>query len=180
LPPEGFEPERLETWPKLAGRLEYVNGRLLFMPPCSDEQQDTVADVVITLGAWVRNHSEFLLGTNEAGMRLANATRAADAAVWRRSDTGAHAGRLRRHRPVLAVEVAGVDDPEPILREKAEWYLSVGVSVVWLVLPGTREVVVISPSGDRRLGIGDRIPAHAALPDLEPAVQELFVQISEG
>ena len=50
-PPEGFDPDRLETWPRVDGRLEYVDGRLLFMPPCGDLQQDTVADVVITLGA---------------------------------------------------------------------------------------------------------------------------------
>src|SRR5215210_5945637 len=80
VPPPGFDPDRLETWPDVGGRLEYVDGRLLFMPPCGDLQQDTVTDVVITLGAWIRSHPEFVLGTNEAGMRLQGATRAADAA----------------------------------------------------------------------------------------------------
>lgn len=178
LPPDGFEPEKLETWPRVAGRLEYVDGRLLFMPPCSDEQQDTVADVVIALGSWVRRHPEFVLGTNEAGMRLAGATRAADAALWLRTDVGAQTGRLRRHPPVLAVEVAGVDDPELELREKAAWYLSVGVSVVWLVLPATREVLVISAAGEQRFGVGARLPRQAALPELEVAVGDLFIQIS--
>jgi len=56
LPPEGFDADTLETWPKVVGRLEYVDGRLLFMPPCGDFQQDTVTDVAITLGAWVRRH----------------------------------------------------------------------------------------------------------------------------
>jgi hypothetical protein len=88
LPPAGFDPEKLHTWPQIAGRLEYAEGRLLYTPPCSDEQQDTVADVVIALGAWVRRHPEFVLGTNEAGMRIEGATRAADAAVWRRADVG--------------------------------------------------------------------------------------------
>ena len=123
LPPEGFDADTLETWPKVVGRLEYVDGRLLFMPPCGDFQQDTVTDVVITLGAWVRRHREFVLGTNEAGMRLGDATRAADAAIWRRSDLGAYDGGLRRVPPVLAVEVAGADggDSEEALREKAKW-----------------------------------------------------------
>ena len=48
LPPEGFDAERLETWPRVAGRLEYVEGRLLFMPPSGDVQQDVVTDVIIT------------------------------------------------------------------------------------------------------------------------------------
>jgi Uma2 family endonuclease len=104
--PARFDPEQLETWPVLAGRLEYVEGRLLFAPPCGDTQQDTVTDVVVTLGTWVRAHPEFVLGTNEAGMHLGGATRAADAAIWRVADLGAYHGGIRRVPPVLTVEVA--------------------------------------------------------------------------
>ena len=63
-PPEGFDPDEPATWPRDEGRLEWVGGRLLWMPPCGDEQQDTVADVVGTLIAWVRAHPEFVVGTN--------------------------------------------------------------------------------------------------------------------
>ncbi len=42
VPPHGFDAESLETWPRVVGRLEWVNGRLLYMPPCGDRQQDTV------------------------------------------------------------------------------------------------------------------------------------------
>lgn len=49
-PPEDFEPERPETWPQVAGRLEWVGGRLLYMPPCGIRQAMVVADVVIALG----------------------------------------------------------------------------------------------------------------------------------
>jgi Uma2 family endonuclease len=153
----------------------------LYLPPCSDVQQDTVTDVVITVGAWVRAHPGFVLGTNEAGMRLAGATRAADAAVWRRSDVGAYTGGLRRQPPALAVEVAGADDEEEAqLREKARWYLDAGVTVVWLVLPEVREVVVLTTEGEGRFGVGQRLPGHAALPGLEPVVDDLFRQISGG
>src|SRR5256712_7737272 len=69
-PPEGFDPSRLETWPRVEGRLEWVAGRLLYMPPCGARQQDTVADVVITLGNWARSQPGFEVGTNEAGMLL--------------------------------------------------------------------------------------------------------------
>jgi hypothetical protein len=37
---EGFEPLQPGTWPALEGRLEYVGGRLLYIPPCADYQQD--------------------------------------------------------------------------------------------------------------------------------------------
>jgi Uma2 family endonuclease len=180
-PPVSFDPEKLETWPVLAGRLEYVEGRLLFMPPCGDTQQDTVTDVVVTLGAWVRAHPEFVLGTNEAGMHLGGATRAADAAIWRVADLGAYHGGLRRVPPVLTVEVAGVDgDAEADLMVKARWYLEHGVSVVWIVLPDTREVFVVSPSERVRLKRGARLPPYPALPDLVPAVDELFTQIARA
>lgn len=176
VPPAGFDEERLETWPKLAGRLECVGGRLLYMPPCGDLQQFTVTDIVITLGTWVRTHPEFVLGTNEAGMRLHGSTRAADAAIWRRRDLGGFHGRLHRVPPVLAVEVAGDDEAETDLRLKAAWYRDAGVAVVWLVFPESREVVVIEEAGERRICAGEPMPSHATLPGLTPTVDELFVQ----
>ena len=178
VPPPGFDPERVETWPQVAGRLEWVEGRLLFMPPCGDLQQHTVADIVISLGGWVRAHPEFTLGTNEAGMRLGDATRAADAAIWRRTALGDPRWGLQRVPPVLAVEVGGQDEPEGMLREKAQWYLRAGVAVAWLVLPEERAVVVLTPKGESRHGAGERIPAHPALPGLTPLVDEFFLQIS--
>lgn len=179
IPPEGFDEERLETWPTIAGRLEFVEGRLLYMPPCGDEQQDTVTDVVITLGSWVRHHTEYVLGTNEAGMRLSGATRAADAAIWKRSDLGAYSGGLRKVPPVLAVEVAGdaTSDTEAALRDKAHWYLSVGVRVVWIVLPQTRSLLVMTGGDVKRLDRDDTVPALDELPGLAPQVAELFVQL---
>ncbi|HXV60127.1 MAG TPA: Uma2 family endonuclease [Vicinamibacteria bacterium] len=179
VPPPGFDPDRLETWPTVVGRLEYFDGRLLFMPPCGDFQQDTVTDVVITLGAWIRRHPEFVLGTNEAGMRLGGATRAADAAIWRRSDLGAYDGGLRRVPPILAVEVAGVDDGdlEDALREKAKWYLSMGAFVVWILFPERREVLVMSSKKEARFSADETIAAHPALPGLRPKASELFVQV---
>lgn len=176
VPPAGFDPERLETWPAVAGRLEHVDGRLLYMPPSGDEQQDTATDVVITLGAWVRSRPDYVLGSNEAGMRLGGATRAADAAIWRRSDLGQYTGGLRRVAPVLAVEVVGRDDTEEQLVEKAAWYRRVGVAVVWIVLPATFEVRVIAEGLDERVGRDGSLPAHAALPGLAPAARELFHQ----
>lgn len=176
-PPEGFDPAEPRTWPDVAGRLEWVDGRLLYMPPCGDEQQYTTVDVVTLLGEWVRSHPGFVVGGNEAGMRLGTDTRGADAAIWRRSDVGTPTGGFQRVPPVLAVEVAGQNDTEDPLRGKAGWYFSHGVEVVWLVLPEAREVVVLEPNAEHRLGRGDRVPAHPSLPDLEPDVAAFFRQL---
>jgi len=179
-PPDGFDPERLETWPRVEGRLEWVEGRLLYMPPCGDRQQDTVTDLVTTLGIWVRLHPEFVVGTNEAGMLLGGAARAADGAIWRREELGAYQGGLRRVPPILAAEVASRDESEAHLRDKASWYLGVGVSVVWLLFPKEREVRLVTRGAESRHRVGERLPPHPRLPDLTPTVQELFLQISAG
>src|SRR5262245_17642277 len=112
VPPDGFDPVRLETWPRVEGRLEWVGGRLLYMPPCGEMQQATVADVVGVLIPWQRAHPEFSVGTNEAGMRLGEDSRGADAGVWRQRSAlglspraagprrrGRRPGRGRRHPP---------------------------------------------------------------------------------
>src|SRR5437870_12632401 len=65
-PPDGFDPARLETWPRVEGRLEWVEGRLLYMPPCGARQLFTVADLVRVLANWASSHPECVVGTNEA------------------------------------------------------------------------------------------------------------------
>ena len=175
VPPDGFDPARLETWPRVEGRLEWVGGRLLYMPPCGEMQQATVADVVVVLGLWQRTHPEFSVGTNEAGMRLGEDSRGADAGVWRQRP---QRWGFRREPPVLAVEVAGQDEDAATLREKARWYLTQEVPVVWIVLPGQREVIVVTSAGERHHAIGEQLPVHEALPGLQPQVADLFRQVS--
>lgn len=175
--PEDFDAAQPQTWPSVDGRLEYVGGRLLFMPPTGDVQQDVVVDVAYVLRSWSKSRAEFVVGSNEAGMILGGDTRGADGAVWRRADLGERTGGFRRVAPVLAVEVAGRDDEETALTDKAAWYLSHGVEVVWLVLPASREVVVVDAAGSSRYGREDVLPPRDALPGLQPAVRELFAQI---
>jgi Uma2 family endonuclease len=166
VPPEGFDPARLETWPRVEGRLEWMGGRLLYMPPCGEMQQETVVDVVAALASWQRAHPEFSIGSNEAGMRLGDDGRAADAGVWRGLRPAGWG--FRREPPVLAVEVAGRDEGAEMLLDKARWYLANAVLVVWVVLPGEREVVVVTAAGETRHGVGEQLPAHPELPGLHP------------
>lgn len=175
--PPGMQVDDPATWPDVEGRLEVVGGRLLYMPPCADVQQDTVADVAFVLRSWSEAHSGFVVGTNEAGMKLGDEVRGADAAIWRAADLGPRDGRFRRVPPVLAVEVAGQDEDEAVLRDKARWYLDHGVRVVWILLPAGLELVILDTDGERRLGVGDRVGEHREMPGLSPPVRELFAQI---
>jgi len=169
-PPPGFRPEEPATWPKVEGALEYVGGRLLYMPPTGDIQQDVAGAVAGLLDRWVDEQPEFVFGANGAGMVLGGDVRGADAAVWRRDALGPYTGGYRRVPPVLAVEVAGREQGEPELREKAAWYLSRGVKVVWLVLSDTREVVVLDTAGESRHRAGQSLPPCPELPGLAPEV----------
>lgn len=178
--PSGFDVADPATWPQVEGRLEYVAGRLLFMPPTGDTQQDVAVDVAFLLRSWTQTHSAFVVGANEAGMLLGGDVRGADAAVWRRDDLGAHTGGYRRVPPVLAVEVAGRDDDEASLREKAAWYLAHGVSTVWIVLPAERAVVVIDPTGESRRRAGETLPEPTALPGLLVDVARVFAQLDRA
>lgn len=174
---EGVNPSQPSTWPAIDGRLEYVGGRLLYMPPCADTQQDVAVDTAYVLRSWSEHSPAFIVGGNEAGMKLGGDVRAADVAVWRAIDVGERSGRLRSVPPILAVEIAGEDEEERVLQEKARWYLEHGVSWVWLVLPETREVVVIGAAYAERFARGARLPATDSLPGLEPEVAKFFAQI---
>ena len=140
-------------------------------------QQGVSVGVVTILGQWGEEHPEFFVGGNEAGMILGKDVRGAEGAVWRRESVLPWSERYIRVPPILAVEVAGREEGEPELRAKAQWYLGRGIAVVWLVLPKTRDVVVVTASGETRHAVGDRLPPHSALPGLEPAVERFFRQL---
>lgn len=177
--PAELRPDDSSTWPVVVGRLEYVGGRLLYMPPCGHVQQLTAVDVSFVLRAWSAAHPELVVGGNEAGMVLGGDTRAADAAVWRRADVAPPSSGFPRVPPLLAVEVAGQDEAEEDLRRKASWYLAHGVKVVWIVLPASRELIVVRAESESRHGRGEHAPADPDMPGLEPLVDQLFAQLSE-
>lgn len=176
-PPAGFDPARLETWPRVEGSLEWVAGKLLWMPPCGDRQHETVADVVVELGLWARFHPEFVVGTNEAGVPLGEDTRGADAAVWRRADLGRPTGGVVVVPPLLAVEVAGRYEAAPALRDKASL-------VSRRRRRGRLDPVPRRARGARRHAGWHHAPrprrapaSHGALPGLALAVDDLFRQV---
>jgi len=173
--PDGFVVERPETWPQVTGRLEYVGRRLDYMPPCGEVQQRSAADVITELNVWRRQHPDFVVGGNEAGMLLGGEVRAADAAVWRSLERAAQG--FARTPPVLAVEVAGADEPLELLREKARWYLDHGVETVWLIAPQTRAVEVVTAAGVSLIESEGQMPEPASLPGLRPLVADFFRQL---
>jgi len=179
-PPSGFVPDRVSTWPRVVGRLEWVEGRLLFMPPSGRDQSQTVSDAVDVLAAWAHARADLCVHTNEAGMKLGDDVRAADVAVWRVADLPDDPDMLPRKPPLLAVEVAGRDDSESSLRAKAAWYREHGVPTVWILLPDSREVIVLDTAADRRFRGTEPVTAPAGCDGLTPPVATLFRQVLRG
>jgi Uma2 family endonuclease len=176
--PPGFRAAEPQSWPQVEGRLEYVDGELLWMPPCADYQQDVASEAVRLLGNWSVKHPEFIVAGNEAGMLLGGEARGADAAVWRKADVGVHRGTFRKVAPVLAVEVAGEDETEVVLREKARWYLGHGVEQVWLLFPKTRLVLVLGAKGMVKVKGRSLLPQVVSLPGLKVTAQSFFRQLT--
>lgn len=179
LRPRGLNGDDPSTWPEAEGRLEWVEGRLLYMPPYADIQQDVAVDLVHVLRSWSETKAGFVVGGNEAGMRLGKDIRAADAAVWLRAAVGPSKGRLRDAPPLLAAEVAGQDEDEGSLRDKAAWYLRHGVGIVWLIFPDSREVMVLSSASEARYRVTEQIAEDERLPGLAPLVELFFVQLAQ-
>jgi Uma2 family endonuclease len=176
--PQGFVVAEKSTWPAVNGRLEFFGGRLWFMPPCGEEQQYVSVSITSLLLSWARTtNGRFRVGGNEAGMLLGGEVRGADAAVFERTGESVSQTFARRP-PVLAVEVAGRDESEPDLRDKARWYLRHGVKLVWLVLPARREVLVLQKGARaRRLRGADVLPESPWLPGLRVRVRDCFEQL---
>jgi Uma2 family endonuclease len=175
--PEGFVPEDTSTWPHVEGRLEYVGGRLLYLPPTGELQSTVTADAVGVLAGWQRRHPDFVAGAGDAGMKLGEDVRGADVAIWRRK-ASAMDNSLPRTPPILAVEVSGGHETIAKLRPKAQWYLEHGVTAVWMVDSDAREALACTASGESRHRMGDRMPPVEGLPDLDIAVADLFRQVS--
>lgn len=176
-PPDGFDPDDLETWPEVDGSLEYVDGRLLYMPPAGERQGVTQTDVGFVLASWQRDHPGFEVCMGDIGIKLARDIRGADAAVWRRADLGPMTGGVITRPPILAVEICGRFQTEAVQRAKSSWYLRHGVRLVWIVLPKEREVVVLEGDRETRYRRGDTIAETAELPGLRAQVNELFSQL---
>jgi Uma2 family endonuclease len=179
-PPDGFDPDDLDTWPDLDGSLEYVDGRLLYMPPGGERQGVTLTDVGFVLASWQRQQPELEVCTGDIGIRLGADIRGADAAVWRTADLGPVTAGALTLPPILAVEVCGRFQAEADLREKAKWYLEHGVRIVWIVLPREREVVVLEGDRETRYRRGDTIAEVAELPGLRARVDDLFIQLDRS
>jgi Uma2 family endonuclease len=79
--------------------------------------------------------------------------------------------------PDLTVEVKSPDDTYTKMRNKAAYYLTNGVRMVWLIFPEKRLVEVYVPDADLQiLNEQDVLEGGAVLPDFTMPVADIFRQ----
>jgi Uma2 family endonuclease len=77
--------------------------------------------------------------------------------------------------PHLAVEIKSPDDTYMSLRDKAEYYVQHGCTMVWLIYPEKRIVEVYEPGKDiDLLVVGDTLSGGEVLPGFTLAVAVVF------
>lgn len=79
--------------------------------------------------------------------------------------------------PDLAVEILSPSDTYGAISEKIRAYLDAGVSLVWIIDPTFRTIVVHRPDGHPRLfHVEDTIEAEPHLPGFQVALSRLFTR----
>jgi len=78
--------------------------------------------------------------------------------------------------PDLAIEIKSPSDTYTLMREKAQYYLNNGTTLVWLVYPEKKFVEVYHKGADDIdfLTSDDTLSGHDVLPDFELAVGDIF------
>ncbi len=129
------------------GTFELVRGEVIQVPPTMPEQGVVCANVVIALGNYGRQTGYgYPLANDSAGVteRGPDTVRGADVCFysqerWPRSQVGS---TLPPVSPDLVVEVYSPGNRRGKTLEKVVEYLAVGIPLVWVVYPKSRQVVI--------------------------------------
>jgi Uma2 family endonuclease len=152
---------------------ELVRGELICMSPSAFIPGMVIGLVIIPLGVFVREHRLGVVGTGEAGFRLASdpdTVRAPDAWFVRagRVPTGKAGEKFFAGPPDLAIEVLSPSDRYKDVMAKVRDYLAAGTPLVWVIDPMGRTAGAFGPGMVARLldedGVldgGDVLPGFA-------------------
>ena len=162
---------------KHEGKVELVDGEVIFMPPAGLEQGGISADLLTRLNNYVRRHKLGRVFDAQTGFRPHNNMRAPDIAFV--SKAKLPAGRLPKGIghivPDMVVEVLGPYETVGDYEGKVQEYLSWGVRLIWLVDPNTQTVTVIRQNGERKTLKGnDVLSGEEVVPGFKIRVKTIF------
>jgi Uma2 family endonuclease len=157
---------------------ELIAGEIVMMTPAGYQHGTVAGRIAILIGSHAMKRSLGHISTAEAGFLIArdpDTVRAPDVAFVRRdrqpeSPTGFFPGA-----PDLAVEVVSPTDRLADIDEKTQDWLDAGTTLVWVIWPNTRSVVVHRAGQPPRiLNERDAIAGEDVLPGFECPVAEFF------
>lgn len=161
-------------------RTELVRGRVRMMSPVSAAHGLVSLNIARALSNHVREHRLgvcFADSTGYALPNLANTVRAPDASFVcaRRLPTEGVGGGFLELAPDLAVEVLSPSESSADLAEKLADYRVAGTSLVWVIDPARRTVMVIADGEPATtLGLTDTLGGGGVVPGFACPVDELF------
>ena len=170
-----------EFWrlPEHGKRRALVRGEVVEEVPSGGLHGIVASEIVVRLHAWAKGGPGGAVGV-ESGFYLGrdpDTVRGPDVfyvAPGRVPDEGVPEA-FWNAAPDLAVEVVSSGETAGDVREKVRDYLDAGTPLVWVVYPGTKEVVVHTPDGlARTYGEEDVLKGFESLPGFACAAVELF------
>lgn len=173
-------------WEQYGGQpFELINGRLVPMRPATGVK---ASEVAVAVAAELYNFTKKtragrVTGADGAYALSSNCLRVPDVGFY----TSAKAARIVDKRkflpfpPDLAVEVVAPNESASELMEKVIQYLAAGTSLVWVVYPDVKAVVVHFPNAtSRTFTSAGVLDGGKLLPSLQIAVSDLFPMVEDG
>ncbi|MFN7936828.1 MAG: Uma2 family endonuclease [Bryobacteraceae bacterium] len=154
---------------------ELVHGELVRMPPQDFEHEFVKSRITQLLILFLETH-DFGMVFPETGAVLDEGSwRKPDVSFlrWPRLDRQARNAQIEG-APDLCVEVVSESNTHREIADKTQHFLNSGAVSVWCVYPKTKEVHVVSHSGDRWLGPDEELSDAELLPGFRVQVRSLF------
>lgn len=161
-----------------AGELEA--GRLVPVTRSTWRHGEVMANIVVVLKAYAREHAGWRVAAGDPGAKLRHdpdVLRGPDVGVIRaeRRPTGRGEAGWLEGAPEVAVEIAGDGQAMSSLLKKAMEYLAAGSKMVWVLEPAAEMVTVVTPPNQVRvLGEDEVLEGGEALPGFRCEVKALF------
>jgi Uma2 family endonuclease len=176
--------EQFAGLPKdITRRCELVRGVVCEMSPPNTDHGVVASQIDYLLRHWNHSHRRgwVRIETSHVLARDPDTVRGPDVSFLGRS----HREKVGRvwieGGPDLAVEVRSPHDRQREIDERVADYFAAGTTLVWVVDPATRTIVVHTPDApDRTLTEADVLDVGDVLPGFRVAVREVFVDLEQG
>ncbi len=154
---------------------EYAKGELVPMPPTSGEHGRISVNLILPLGAYVRENRLGDIYVSETGFRVGERLLVPDIAFLSIDHIPADLSKVFPIPPDLAVEVVSPTDVLYRVEEKVFAYLDAGTQLVWVLVPRSKTVTVYRSETDiTLLTRNDTLTGENVIEGFSCQVAELF------